>query len=159
MRSLPQRFENSFQGPKTDKYNVWRWRYTLFCKKDESRLWKRKFISIFDEISPPIKTKHIRTWTKKGWNESKYGINVSVSYWLMIWAAYSIFKSFNSISIYSQPLLNLQKIVIFSVSNDGIQWTLDFAPVSVTIAVNDLVQKTTINSQELPLAAWQLLLS
>ena len=47
----------------------------------------------------------------------------------------------------------------FSVSNDGIQWTLDFAPDSVTIAVNDLDQNLTINSQELPLAAWQLLLS
>ena len=44
---------------------------------------------------------------KKGWNESKYGINVSISYWLMIWAAYSFFKTFHSISIYSQPLLNL----------------------------------------------------
>ena len=49
--------------------------------------------------------------------------------------------------------------MIFSVSNDGIQWTLDFGPNSVTIAVNDLDQNITINSQELPLAAWQLLLS
>ena len=29
----------------------------------------------------------------------------------------------------------------------------------VTIAVNDLEQNLTINSQEIPLAAWQLLLS
>ena len=49
--------------------------------------------------------------------------------------------------------------MIFSVSNDGIQWTLDFGPDSVTIAVNDLDQKLTISSQEIPLAAWQLLLS
>ena len=49
--------------------------------------------------------------------------------------------------------------MIFSVSNNGIQWTLDFGPDSVTIAVNDLDQKTTISSQEIPLAAWQLLLS
>ena len=49
--------------------------------------------------------------------------------------------------------------MIFSVSNDGIQWTLDFGPDSVTIAVNDLDQKITISSQEIPLAAWQLLLS
>ena len=49
--------------------------------------------------------------------------------------------------------------MIFSVSNDGIQWTLDFAPDSVTIAVFDLVHNITISSQELPLAAWQLLLS
>ena len=49
--------------------------------------------------------------------------------------------------------------MIFSVSNDGIQWTLDFCPDSVTIAVNDLVQNLTISSQEIPLAAWQLLLS
>ena len=49
--------------------------------------------------------------------------------------------------------------MIFSVSNDGIQWTLDFGPDSVTIAVNDLDQNLTISSQETPLAAWQLLLS
>ena len=49
--------------------------------------------------------------------------------------------------------------MIFSVSNDGIQWTLDFGPDSVTIAVNDLDQKITISSQEIRLAAWQLLLA
>ena len=49
--------------------------------------------------------------------------------------------------------------MLFSVSNDGTQWTLDFGLDSVTIAVNDLDQNITISSQELPLAAWQLLLS
>ena len=49
--------------------------------------------------------------------------------------------------------------MIFSVSNDGIQWTLDFAPDSATIAVIDLVQNITIRSQEIPVAVWHLLLS
>ena len=49
--------------------------------------------------------------------------------------------------------------MIFSVSNQGIQWTLNFAPASVIYAVIDLVQNFTISSQEIPLAAWQLLLS
>ena len=49
--------------------------------------------------------------------------------------------------------------MIFSVSNDGIQWTLVFGPDFVTFAVNDLEQNITISSQEKPLAAWQLLLS
>ena len=49
--------------------------------------------------------------------------------------------------------------MIFSVSNDGIQWRLDFGPDSVTIAASDLVQNTTIILQEKPLAAWQLLFS
>ena len=49
--------------------------------------------------------------------------------------------------------------MIFSVSSDGIQWILDFGPDSVTIAVFDLDQNITISSQEIPLAAWQLLLS
>ena len=49
--------------------------------------------------------------------------------------------------------------MIFSVSSDGIQWTLDFAADSVTIAVIDVVQNITISSQEIPPAAWQLLLS
>ena len=49
--------------------------------------------------------------------------------------------------------------MIVSVSNDGIQWTLDFGPDSVTIPVIDLHQKITISSQEVSLAAWQLLWS
>ena len=49
--------------------------------------------------------------------------------------------------------------MIFSVSSGGIQWTLEFGPDSVTIAVNDLDQNITISSQEIPLAAWQLLLA
>ena len=59
----------------------------------------------------------------------------------------------------TQLTFNLQKIMIFSVFNHGIQWTLDFGPDSVTIAVNDLDQNITISSQEIPLAAWRLLLS
>ena len=47
----------------------------------------------------------------------------------------------------------------FSVSNDGIQWTLDFGPDSVTTAVKDLDQNITISSQKIPLAAWELHLS
>ena len=83
----------------------------------------------------------------------------------MIWATYSLCKLFYLLSIYNQPLkflqlaVNLQKIMVFSASNNGIQWTLVFGPDSVTIAVNDLDQNITISSQETPLGAWQLLLS
>ena len=49
--------------------------------------------------------------------------------------------------------------MIFSVSNDGIEWSLDFGPDSVTLFVKDLIQEMTISSQETPLAAWSLLLS
>ena len=49
--------------------------------------------------------------------------------------------------------------MIFSVSNDGIQWTLDFGPDYVTVAVNNLERNLTISSQEIPLDAWQLLMS
>ena len=41
------RFQYSFYGPETDNYVVWWWWYTLFCKKDESRLRKTKANSIF----------------------------------------------------------------------------------------------------------------
>ena len=64
MQSLLPRFEYSLWGPKTN-YFAWRWWNTLFCQKIESRLRQRKGIWIFEEISPPITTKHIRTWTKK----------------------------------------------------------------------------------------------
>ena len=67
--------------------------------------------------------------------------------------------NFNLQSTATQRTFNLHKIIVFSVSNNGIQWTFDFGPDSVTIAVNDLVQNLTISSQEIPLAAWQLLLS
>ena len=49
--------------------------------------------------------------------------------------------------------------MIFSVSNGGIHWTPDFGPNSVTNAVNDLDQNITTSSQEIPPAAWQLLMS
>ena len=67
--------------------------------------------------------------------------------------------NFNIQSI-TQLTANLHKIImIFSFSSDGIQWTLDIGPDSVTIAVNDLDQNKTISSQEIPLASWQLLLA
>ena len=49
--------------------------------------------------------------------------------------------------------------MIFSLSNDGMQWTLDFGLDSVAIAVSDFVQNITISAQEIPLPAWQLMLS
>ena len=49
--------------------------------------------------------------------------------------------------------------MIVSNSNDGIQWTLDFGPDSVTITVKQLDQIITICSQEIPLAACQVVLS
>ena len=49
--------------------------------------------------------------------------------------------------------------MIFSVSNDGIQWTLDIGCDSVAIKATDLLQNITISSQEIPIAAWQMLLS
>ena len=100
------------------------------------------FLSHNKNNSPPITV----TRTRKGQNNSKYGINVSVSYWQMTWATYSIFKSFYLLLIYCQAFkfirltVNLSKIMIVSVSNDRIQWTLIFGPDSVTIAVFDLVK-------------------
>ena len=49
--------------------------------------------------------------------------------------------------------------MVFSVSKDGIEWSLDFASDSGTLAVKDLVEGRTISSQEIPLPAWSLLLS
>ena len=70
-----------------------------------------------------------------------------------------ILFNFNLQSAATQLTVNLQKIMISLVSNDGIQWILAFGPDSVTIAVIDLDQNIIISSQEKPLAAWQLLLS
>ena len=48
--------------------------------------------------------------------------------------------------------------MIFSVSNDGIERSLDFGPYSVTLTVKDLVHEKTKSSKKFPLAAWSLLL-
>ena len=49
--------------------------------------------------------------------------------------------------------------MLFAVSNDGIEWSPDFGPDSVTLTVEDLVQEMTICSQDNPMAAWSFLLS
>ena len=85
---------------KTDTYVVWRWRYTLFCKKDESRLREGKTISISEELSPPITTKHIRTWTRKGRSYSIYGIIVSTPHWLTQLTKTSFTLPFYTLSVY-----------------------------------------------------------
>ena len=48
--------------------------------------------------------------------------------------------------------------MIFSITNDGIDWSLDFVLDSVNRSVKFIVQGMTIFSQEIPLAAWKLLL-
>ena len=48
--------------------------------RETSRDFEIKTISFFEEFSPPITVNH----TKRGQIESKYGINLFVSYWLMI---------------------------------------------------------------------------
>ena len=55
---------------------------------------------------------------------------------------------------------NLEKInLIFSVSDDGIEWSLEFEPDSVTLILTNLFQEVTICYPEFPLPAWSLLLS
>ena len=49
--------------------------------------------------------------------------------------------------------------MIFSVSNNGTQWTLDFGRDSVALSVKDLDKNLTISSLEVPPAAWSLLMS
>ena len=49
--------------------------------------------------------------------------------------------------------------MIFSVSNDAIEWPLDFGPDLVTLNVKNLAQEKTTNSPEILIAAWSLLLS
>ena len=49
--------------------------------------------------------------------------------------------------------------MIFSVSNDGMEWSFYIGPDSGTLTVKDLVQELTISSKAFPLAAWSLLLS
>ena len=47
--------------------------------------------------------------------------------------------------------------IIFLLPNNGIEWSLDFGPVSFTLTVKGIVQGMTMSSQEILLAAWSLL--
>ena len=49
--------------------------------------------------------------------------------------------------------------MIFAVSSEKIEWSLDFGPDSVALTVKDLVQEMTIGSRENTSSAWNLLLS
>ena len=49
--------------------------------------------------------------------------------------------------------------MIFSVSNEPVEWCFDSGPDSVTLTVKDLLQHMTITFQEIFLAAWSSLLS
>ena len=51
--------------------------------------------------------------------------------------------------------------MIFSVSSDSIEWSLDFGPDSVALTIMDLVQEIAVSSQAILQAAWawRLLLS
>ena len=50
--------------------------------------------------------------------------------------------------------------MIFSVvSKNGIEWSLDFGPDSVTLTIKDLVQEKIVSSKEVPVEASSLFLS
>ena len=66
-----------------------------------------------------------------------------------------IFQTFLQLTTRSFTINAMQ----FTVSNNGTQWILDFGPDSVVLSVKDLDENLTINSLEIPLAAWSLLLS
>ena len=49
--------------------------------------------------------------------------------------------------------------MIFSFSNDGFVWSLNFGPDPVALTVKDLFKEMTKSSREIPLGACSLLLS
>ena len=49
--------------------------------------------------------------------------------------------------------------MVFLVINNVIEWSLDFGPDSVTLTINNFAQEMTMNSLEIPLAAWCMFLS
>ena len=125
---------------------------------------KKKRHLHFEEIFPPITTKHTWTWTKKRlkWVQIRKTriLFLLVDDLMSHLFNFQIFLFNFNLQSTSQIKANLHKIImISSVSNHRIQWIFDFGPDSVTISVNDLDQNVTISSQEIPPAAWHLLLS
>ena len=123
-------------------------------------------------VATTKKKNHLHFWRNFSahHNQTHPNLNQKMLKWVQIWnkrirllladdlSNIFIFQiilfNFNQQSTATQLAVNLQKIMIFSVSNNGIQWTLDFGHDSVSIAVIDLDQIITISSQEIPLAAW-----
>ena len=72
----------------------------IVLEKYESRLRKSKTISIFEEISPPVTSKHIRTQNKSGTSYSIYGMIMSTPDWLIRSIKTSFTISFYTLSVY-----------------------------------------------------------
>ena len=77
----------------------------------------------------------------------------STPHWLIQLSKTSFTFSFYTLSLY------IKATCFFLVSNDGIEWSLDSGPDSVTLTVKYLVHGMTKSSQEIPLAAWSFLVS
>ena len=114
--------------------------------RETSRDYKIKNHPFFEENYPPNKIQHTGTWAQQSKAQSIYGIIVLPHHWF-IQLTNKIFKiSFCKLLVY----------MIFSVSNNGIEWYLDFGPDSVTLTGKDLVQELTQSFQGNRLAAWKL---
>ena len=76
----------------------------IILQKNESRLWKRKSISIFEELSSPITIMQTRVCTKNVKNHSLHGISVSTTHWFwLIQVTKTLFLfSFCTLLVYSK---------------------------------------------------------
>ena len=84
---------------------VWRWRFwlvvTVHIVLQERRVVTTKKNSLhFRKVSPPIRSKSIRTWNEKGKSSSNYGIFVSTNHWLKQLTKTSFTFSFYTLSVY-----------------------------------------------------------
>ena len=105
MQSLLSLVENSFSGPKNDNQVLWSWWYTLLCKKDGSRLRKRKTISLWGNlVANHYQVRTPEPEVKKGKNHSIYGISDSNPHWLIQFGRSSLPFSFYALSVYCRAI-------------------------------------------------------
>ena len=90
---------------------------------------------------------------KKSKDINFYGIFLSRSHWLFYYEKNLLFSSFFQIFLQLTTRSFTINAKLFTVSNSGTQWTLDFGPDSVVLSVKDLNENLTISSMEIPLAA------
>ena len=113
---------------------------------------------VFQErrVATTEKRSHLDIWRNfsANHNQAHPNLNQKRLKWVQIWSKrigfllagdlsdififQIILFNFNLQSTATQLTFNLQKLMIFSVSNDGIQWSLVFGPDSLTIAGNDI---------------------
>ena len=154
MQRLLSKAYHSFYGVRTDNKHIWWRRYTHLQERRVAATEKKNYRHVQRDITGnPIqahpnlcfkKKKSFHTWQKRVDSTLVDAVNQKIPLHSLLFF-YTCSLQWNN--------------MILSVFNDGFEWSLNFGPSPVTLTAKDLVHGITIDSQEIPRAAWSFLLS